>query len=97
MQWPNDCHSGIEAAIAEFKQKLPGWWFSLGECQVSCDASCAPTSESADLALIPLDDRFNCGFHADIEQPATLEEALRQVMREALEARASLQGINAHV
>lgn len=87
VQWPADCHSGIEDAIAEFRKRLPNWWYSLGECQVSCDASCAPTSLSTDIERIPLDERFNSGFHADLRQPSTLAEALRTVMLEALVAK----------
>ena len=85
--WPDCCHEGIAEAIAEFKSTLPGWWYSLGECQVSCDASCAPTPHSPDLDLIPLDDRFDSGFHVDLPQPSTLADALRHVMNEAVKAR----------
>lgn len=85
-EWPTDCHTGIEAAIAQFRRDLPGWWYSLGECNVSCDASCAPTGESSDINLIPLDDRFNDGFHADLYQPSTLAEALNDVREQALAA-----------
>lgn len=85
--WPEVCHDDLGPAIAEFKAALPGWWYTLGECQVSCDASCAPTSLSADLDLIPADERFNSGFHADLAQPSTLADALRTVMQEALEAK----------
>lgn len=85
--WPEDCHGGIEAAIAEFKRRLPDWWYSLGECQVSCDATCAPTSHSADMDMIPLDERFNAGFQADLRQPSSLAASLRTVMNEALVAR----------
>ncbi len=84
--WPADCHSGMEAAIAEFKRRLPGWWFSLGECRISCDASCAPTGLSPHVALAATDDRFNSGFHIDLPQPSTLATALRTVMIEALDA-----------
>lgn len=73
--------------IARFKQALPGWWFTLGECEKSCDASCAPTRESDDLALIPHDERFNSGFHCDLPQPCCLSDALYVVMREAVFAR----------
>lgn len=90
-EWPTDCHAGLEAAIAEFKAALPGWWFSVGECQVSCDASCSPTRESPDIALIPRDSRFDAGFHADIAQPATLADALRDAMQQAVAARAQLE------
>lgn len=81
-------HHGIEAMIARFKTALPGWWYTLGECERSCDASCAPTRASADLALIPFDERFNSGFHCDLPQPSTLADALGAVMGEALSAKA---------
>lgn len=76
----------LEMAIAEFKRALPGWWYSVCECQVSSDASCAPTVESPHHKLIALDPRFDSGFHADLPQPATLADALRQTMRSALVA-----------
>lgn len=76
----------LEAAISRFKRDLPGWWFSVCECQVSCDASCAPTVESEHSALMEQDDRFNSGFHADLKQPSTLAHALHAVRTEALEA-----------
>lgn len=85
--WLAGCHAGIEDAIAEFRRRLPGWWYSLGECQVSCDASCAPTRHSPDIELIDFDRRFDSGFHADLAQPSTLAASLRTVMAEALAAR----------
>ena len=90
--WPTDCHGGIENVIKRFKAELPGWWYSLGECQVSCDASCAPTSHNADLSLIPLDDRFNSGFHVDVPQPSKLSSALLIVLHDALAAKARCAG-----
>ncbi len=85
--WQTKSQSDLEAAIAEFKAALPGWWYSLGECQVSCDASCAPTVESEHIALITeAGDQFDSGFHADLRQPSTLSEALRNVTQQALTA-----------
>jgi len=87
--WITSPATGLEEAIARFKADLPGWWFSVGECQVYCDASCAPTSETMDIGIVGIpgsDDRFNSGFHADLQQPSTLAEALDHVRREALEA-----------
>lgn len=87
MGWQTTRPVGIEQAIADFKAALPGWWFTVGECQVSADASCGPTREAPEhLALIPLDRRFDDGFDADLPQPATMAEALATVQREALEA-----------
>lgn len=87
--WVNAPATGLEEAIARFKADLPGWWFSVCECQVSCDASCAPTSETMDIGIVGLpgsDDRFNSGFHADLDQPSTLADALDVVRRDALAA-----------
>jgi len=90
--WPDICHDNIEKTIAPFKKELPGWWYSLGECQVSCDASCAPTKLSDDMRHIPIDDRFNSGFHADVPQPSTLSDALLIVLHDALAAKAKAEG-----
>ncbi len=88
MGWQTSPATGLEQAIAEFKAALPGWWYSVAECQVSADASCAPTRESPDISLIELDGRFDSGFHADLLQPATMADALRDVMAQALAAKA---------
>ena len=85
--WISKPQAELEAAIAEFKQALPGWWYSVCECQVSCDASCAPTVESEHIGLIAeAGDPFDAGFHADLDQPSTLAEALRNVTRQAMSA-----------
>lgn len=84
--WVSARAVGLEGAIADFKATLPGWWYSVGECQVSCDASCGPTRESADIERIGSDARFDEGFHIDLPQPSSLADALRAVMAEALDA-----------
>lgn len=85
--WKTAPADGLEQAISEFKAALPGWWFSVCECQVSCDATCAPTGEVEGWReLCEKDKRFDSGFDADLLQPSTLADALRDVMRQALEA-----------
>ncbi|MFZ5744448.1 MAG: hypothetical protein ACOY7T_08220 [Pseudomonadota bacterium] len=91
MGWQTSPATGLEQAIAEFKAALPGWWYSVAECQVSADASCAPTRESPDISLIELDGRFDSGFHADLLQPATMADALRDVMAQALAAKEEMR------
>lgn len=86
MDWKTSAPDGLEAAIMEFKQAFPGWWYSVGECQVSADASCGPTRQAKEIALVATDRRFDDGFHADLEQPATMADALRDVMRQAAQA-----------
>jgi len=89
VDWKGKPQFDLEAAIIEFKTALPGWWYSVCECQVSCDASCAPTTETADIGLVETDMVFDGGFHADLRQPSTMAEALRDVMRQALEAKSA--------
>lgn len=85
--WQSKPPTDLEATIAEFKAALPGWWYSVCECQVSCDASCAPTVEAEEVKWIEkAGDCWDSGFHADLAQPSTLAEALRDVMRQALDA-----------
>lgn len=100
--WQNKPQDDLEVAIAEFKAKLPGWWYSVCECQVSCDASCAPTTESSHIDLIQTDEKglvlrrddpFDSGFHADLPQPSSLAEALRDVMNQALTEIENRKGI----
>lgn len=95
--WTTSPATGLEKQIADFKATLPGWWFSVCECQVSCDASCGPTREAAgfDMLLASGDDRFNSGFHADLLQPDSLAGALWCVMFDALVAIDEAQGIEA--
>ncbi len=91
--WKTKPQDGIEATILDFKLEFPGWWYSVCECQMSCDATIAPTDESDDIKLIDVGlegDRecpFNEGFSIDLPQPSTLAEALRHVMRDAREAK----------
>lgn len=86
---------GLELAIIEFKLALPGWWFTVGECQVSADASCGPTRESPEIDLIKYDRRFDDGFHADLPQPASIADALRNVMTQAAQAIEARRAVNA--
>lgn len=87
-EWRTTPQDDLPEAIREFKVALPGWWYSVCECQVSCDATIAPTVESPDIAMIDQDPRFDSGFMVDLPQPSTLAQALRHVMQEALEAKA---------
>ena len=84
--------SGLTAAIERLRRELPGWWFTVGECQVSCDATVAPMGDGVDAHLIDdtdSDPRFDSGFDYDISQPSTLADALNGAIDDALAARAN--------
>ena len=52
----------LQTAIIEFEKALPGWWYSLGICSVSRDASCGPDITGPDAALLEIR-QFDGGFH----------------------------------
>lgn len=74
----------LAAAIQEFEAALPDWWWSVRHRSLSRDASCGP-----DIRILSRDHphavAFDAGFHADLRD-GTLADALRDVMRQALEA-----------
>jgi hypothetical protein len=93
MDWTLTAQVGdLPAAIAYFHSKLPGWWFSVGACHVSADASAAADTAGSDAWLYRTGDRevtkwFDEGFHADLHPPATMADALIRVTDLASAAR----------
>ena len=83
----------LEQALEAFKAEFPGWWWMVGECRISCDASIAmdkydigPDGNHPDSDLIGYR-TFDDGFDADLPQPSTVVDALLHVMDEARIAR----------
>lgn len=73
-------------AISDFETYLPGWWWSIGSCSASGDASCGPDVKGPDAHLLVGRNEFDNGFHADLRD-GTPADALREVMCLALAAR----------
>lgn len=65
----------LPAAIARFHSLLPGWWFSVGVCHVSADATVAPDRAGQDFDLLKMK-FFDEGFSANIMPPATMAQSL---------------------
>lgn len=87
MAWTAEAQTGdLTAAIKYFHEQLPGWWFSVGSCHVSADASCAPDTAGCDGDLVELK-FFDEGFDVDLHPPATMADALRRVTDIAKDAR----------
>jgi hypothetical protein len=72
-------------AIAEFERRLPGWWWSVGSCSVSRDASCGPDRNGPDADLLK-DRELDEGIHHDGD--GTVADSLRIVMERAIARRA---------
>lgn len=77
----------LSAAIKEFEVALPGWWWSVCVCSLTRDASCGPDIAGPDYKLLNLK-QFDQGFHCD-DAEGTPASSLRDVMRQALEAKAA--------
>jgi hypothetical protein len=75
----------LENALAEFQAALPGWWWSVGSCRISGDASCGPDRGGVDKSLLS-SIKFDSGFHVYLKG-GTPAEALRAVTHEASVAR----------
>jgi hypothetical protein len=94
MQRSHDAASlaDLQTAIMEFEKQLPGWWYTLGICSVSRDASCGPDIAGPDAVLAQQVRKFDAGFHCDDHHSdSTMADALRNVMNQALEAKARLK------
>lgn len=57
----------VEDVIKVFKIVLPGWWYTIGDCKVSADASIGAEGETQ--AALPFEvehgSPFDRGFHHD--------------------------------
>lgn len=86
MAW-NTNAMDLARAIVQFERRLPGFWWSVGQCSVGAHASCAVDAKGDQAFLlkgIEVGDPFDSGFHADTDG-GTPAEALREVMHLALE------------
>lgn len=91
MNWQPEDTKALVAAIERLERELPGWWWSVGACHVSADASIGPDSASEDAELLK-DRLFDHGFHCDLRQPATCAQSLNQTIDEALAAKSAAMG-----
>ena len=83
-KWQPTSATDLAAAIVQFEQTLPGWWWKVGTCSVSRDASCGPDRAGPDAHLLAIR-LFDEGFHCDA--CGTVAESLRDVMDQALAAK----------
>lgn len=90
VDWQPENTTDLATAIARLERELPGWWWSVGSCHVSADASIGPDRKGpmAELLRYVLMDN---GFHHDLQQPSTCGEALNACIDEALAAIAEIR------
>jgi hypothetical protein len=97
VEWQPENLPALFDAVRRLERELPGWWWSVGACHVSADASIGPINRPwAHASIGPdsggpsehlLEDRmFDGGFHCDLRQPATCAHALNGAIDMALAA-----------
>ncbi len=89
--WQPEDTSALAQAIARCERELPGWWWSIGACSVSSDATVktgratvGPEPQSK-LGYILDDPVCDAGFDNDLRQPSSCAEALNGAIDMALE------------
>ena len=93
MNWTVEDQVGdLSDAIAYFHSQLPGWWFSVGACHVSADATVCPDTAGRDAWLFQTGDPdvtkfFDEGFGLDLLPPATMATSLIRLTHRAKAAR----------
>ena len=80
---------GLSDAIEKLYRELPGWWFSLGNCSVSADATVGPDRNGPDCDLLQIA-RFDEGINGSLPHPATLADALNRAISMAVAEKASI-------
>lgn len=82
--------AGLEAAIDRLYRELPGWWWSVGNCHVSADATIAPDRNGPDAHLLKFKE-FDEGIDGSLLHPASMAEAMHNAIDLAKAIRAKYQ------
>ena len=91
IRWTTDADD-LAVVISLFEERLPGFWWSVGQCSVGAHASCAVDGSGCQKHLlegVKVGHPFDTGFHCDTVGGSP-SEALEAVMNEAL---AALRGV----
>jgi hypothetical protein len=78
--------AGLEEAIETLQRELPDWWWSLGNCHISADATIGPDYAGRDAHLLKLKE-FDEGIDGSLLHPATVAEALLHAIELAKKAK----------
>jgi len=80
----------LDQAVTLFTKELPGWWWSVGDCEISAHASCGPNRSGPDGNLIDIESTvFDSGFHVDLRQPSAPAQVLLNVLEQAKACKAA--------
>lgn len=78
----NKASMALEEAIRKLERELPGWWWKVGHCSVSADATIGPDRNGCDAFLLK-HKHFDEGFDCALAPPATVADALLNCIERA--------------
>lgn len=87
--WQPENGNELTSAIARIERELPGWWWSVGACHVSSDATCGPDRYGPDAWMFEMidDELGEPIFDCDLRQPSTCGQSLNRAIDSGLVAR----------
>lgn len=90
MNWQPEDTTALASAIKRCERELPGWWWSVGACHVSSDATVRTGRATVGpdvrgpLNWILDDPVCDAGFDCDLRQPSSCADALNGAIDMAL-------------
>lgn len=70
---------------------LPGWWFSVGLCTLSGDASIGPDFRAPNAPPKAVIDKYDAGFHADLQPGDGLHRMARALLHCIVQAKQAMK------
>lgn len=81
----------VREAIRLLNTVLPGWWFSVGLCALSGDASIGPDFRAPNAPSKAIIDKYDAGFHADLQPGDGLRRMARALLHCIVQAKQAMK------
>lgn len=78
-------------AVAALRHAMPGWWFSVGLCALSGDASIGPDFRAPNAPSKAIIDKYDAGFHADLQPGDGLRRMARALLHCIVQAKQAMK------
>ena len=84
LAWQPEDIAALALAVARLERELPEWWWRVGACHLTADATIGPDLAGEDAWLLDVIEFFD----SDLPQPASCAAALHDCIDQGKAARA---------